>query len=229
VILIYLKLLNTRSYVLSHITELFNQYGYIVLYIALTIELIALPTPGETLMTYCGFLVFMGKLNWGISIAVAASGVITGITISYIIGLKLGYPIFARYGYLINMRPEKLEKASSWFKRYGNGILVVAFFIPGIRHITGSFSGITKIPYRKFALNSYLGALIWTTTFISLGRFLGSNWKKISGSFSKHLIIGIAVALVVLIGIYLLKIFRTRIIKLIIKYYKKSEKIIGRK
>jgi hypothetical protein len=37
---------------LQYITGLFNHYGYIVLFVALTLELIAFPTPGETLMTY---------------------------------------------------------------------------------------------------------------------------------------------------------------------------------
>lgn len=40
---------------LSFVTELFNHYGYIVLLVALTLEFIALTTPGETLMTYWGF------------------------------------------------------------------------------------------------------------------------------------------------------------------------------
>jgi membrane protein DedA with SNARE-associated domain len=48
---------------MNFVTDLFNQYGYLVLFAALMLELIAFPTPGETLMTYCGFLVFQGKLN----------------------------------------------------------------------------------------------------------------------------------------------------------------------
>jgi membrane protein DedA with SNARE-associated domain len=151
----------------QYITGLFNHYGYIVLYVALTLELIAFPTPGETLMTYCGFLVFQGKLNWGISIIVAVLGVISGITTSYFIGRSLGTPFFKKYGSYIHLGPERLDKTSEWFKKYGNGLLVITYFIPGIRHITGYFSGVTKIPYKKFALNTYVGAFIWTGTFIS--------------------------------------------------------------
>jgi hypothetical protein len=39
------------DHALNIITDLLNQYGYIVLYAALALELIAFPTPGETLMT----------------------------------------------------------------------------------------------------------------------------------------------------------------------------------
>ncbi len=67
---------------------LINHYGYIILFSALVLELIAFPLPGELMMTYCGFLVYQSKMNWIISILVATTGVILGITISYFIGLN---------------------------------------------------------------------------------------------------------------------------------------------
>ena len=171
----------------------------------MTLELIAFPTPGETLMTYCGYLVFQGKLNWLISIAVATAGVITGITISYFIGRKLGNSFFTKYGTHIHMGPEKLEKISKWFEKYGNGLLIVAYFIPGIRHVTGYFAGVTKIPYKRFAINAYIGAFLWTATFVSLGRILGANWEKIHVSIKKYLIIAGIIVGVILILLYLYK------------------------
>lgn len=196
---------------MNFLTELFNNYGYIVLFLSLALELIAFPTPGETLMTYCGFLVFQGRLNWGISIIVAALGVISGITISYFIGHSLGTPFLKKYGSYIHFEPEKLDKTSKWFEKYGNGILVVAYFIPGIRHITGYFSGITKIPFKKFALNAYIGAFIWTATFISLGKILGSNWENFHGSIKKYLIIGGIILAVALLCIYIYRNYKIKI------------------
>lgn len=193
---------------MGFITELFNHYGYIVLFFALTLELIALPTPGETLMTYCGFLAFQGKLNWALTIVVAAMGVISGITTSYLIAYKLGTPFFKKYGPYIHMGPDKIEKASVWFKKYGNGLLIVAYFIPGIRHITGYFSGITKIPFKRFAINAYIGAFIWAGTFISLGKLLGSNWERFHGAIKKYLLIGGIIVGIILILIYLYKSYK---------------------
>jgi len=190
---------------LAYITELFNHYGYIVLYIALTVELLGLPTPGETLMTYCGFLVFEGRLGYVASVVTAASGVISGITLSYFLGRKLGSTFFVKYGPYIHLGPEKLDKTSKWFNKYGNGLLVIAYFIPGVRHITGYFSGVTKIPYKKFAINAYIGAFLWTLTFISLGKTLGTNWRKLHGPIKQYLIIGGIIIAVVLICIYIYK------------------------
>jgi membrane protein DedA with SNARE-associated domain len=202
---------------LNFITELFNHYGYLVLFVALTLELIAFPNPGETLMTYCGFLVFQGKLNWIISIIVATSGVISGITISYFIGRALGYNFIKKYGPYVHLSQEKWDKTSKWLEKYGNGLLVVAYFIPGIRHITGYFSGASKIPYKKFAIYAYTGALIWTGTFISLGKILGLNWNRFHGSAKRYLVIGGIITAVVLLCIYLYKSYKYEITEFVVK------------
>ena len=194
------------------ITDLLNQYGYIVLYFALTLELIAFPTPGETLMTYCGFLTSQGQLNWILSILTASSGIITGITISYFIGYYLGSPFFEKHGARIHLGPEKIAKASAWFEKYGNGLLVVAYFVPGIRHITGYFSGITQIPYKRFAVNAYIGAVVWSGTFISLGRLLGANWEKYHGPIKKYFLIAAIISGLILSAVYLFKTFKEQIL-----------------
>jgi Uncharacterized membrane-associated protein len=196
---------------LNFITDLLNQYGYIVLFIALTLELIAFPTPGETLMIYCGFLTFQGKLNWGLSIFTASMGIICGITISYFIGFYLGSRFFKKHGSRLHMGPERMEKAKKWFERYGNGLLIVAYFIPGIRHITGYFSGITKIPYKRFAINAYIGAVVWSGTFISLGKVLGVNWEKYHAPIKKYFIILAIMSGLILLAVYLFKSYKGKI------------------
>ncbi|MCJ7688553.1 MAG: membrane-associated protein, partial [Clostridiaceae bacterium] len=92
--------------------ELINNYGYIILFSALVLELIAFPLPGELMMTYCGFLVYKSEMNWGISILVATAGVITGITISYFVGDKLGTRFFEKYGSYIHLGPAQMDKTS---------------------------------------------------------------------------------------------------------------------
>ncbi|WP_238884009.1 VTT domain-containing protein [Clostridium sp. YIM B02551] len=204
------------------VLELINQYGYMILFFALTLELIAFPLPGELIMTYCGFLVYDSKMSWPLSILVASSGAALGITISYFAGTKLGLNFFKRYGSYIHLGQERLEKTSSWFNSYGNRLLIFAYFIPGVRHITGYFSGITQISYKKFSTNAYVGALIWASTFISLGKFLGPNWEKFHGYISKYLLIGSLVILIILVIIYSYKNHKDQIIEFAYKYMAKA-------
>jgi membrane protein DedA with SNARE-associated domain len=202
--------------VLKFVIELFNNYGYIVLLIALMLELIAFPLPGEALMTYCGYVIYEGKMNLAISILIATLGVCAGITLSYFIGEILGVAFFEKYGHYIHLDKNRLDKISIWFEKYGTKMLILAYFIPGVRHVTGYFSGITEVSYKKFAVNAYIGAFIWTTTFISLGRVLGVNLERYNSLFKKYLIIGSLIIAVIIILIYLYKNHKQKIFKVAI-------------
>lgn len=195
---------------MNFLIESFNQYGYIVLLIALILELIAFPLPGETLMTYCGYVVYEGKMNLPLSILTATIGVCIGITLSYFVGRTLGVAFFEKYGRYIHIDKNKLDKTSKWFEKYGNKMLILAYFIPGVRHITGYFSGIMNISYKKFAINAYAGAFIWTTTFISLGNFLGVNWEKYHHLLKRYMIILALIIAVGIIVVYICKLYKLK-------------------
>jgi membrane protein DedA with SNARE-associated domain/membrane-associated phospholipid phosphatase len=175
------------------------------------LELIALPLPGEFIMTYAGLIVFQGKLDWFLSIVAAGTGACIGMTISYWIGYRLGTPFFEKYGSKVHFGPDKLESVSRWFLIYGNKMLLIAYFIPGVRHITGIFSGTTRLPFRKYAAYAYSGAFIWVTLFISLGKLLGPKWEKYHHTVNRYLIILGVVSAIVYICVYLFRKYKVRI------------------
>ncbi|WP_378155971.1 VTT domain-containing protein [Chungangia koreensis] len=181
-------------------------------------ELIALPLPGEVLMSYAGYLVFQGQFNWILSILIAGVGSCIGMTISYWVGYKLGQPFFKKYGYRFHLGPERYKKLSYWFSKYGAKLLLIAYFIPGIRHVTGYFSGATRLPYRTYAIFAYIGAFIWVSVFISLGKLLGPQWETFHSSIKRYLIIGGIAAAFILIAIYIYKKYHLEIKQKIIEY-----------
>ncbi|WP_010677685.1 VTT domain-containing protein [Bacillus timonensis] len=196
---------------MDFITSYLDQHGYFVLFFALLLELLALPIPGEVVMGYTGYLVYQGQLNWFLSILVAGSGSSIGMTISYWIGFKLGSPFFEKHGHRFHLGPERLKKVSQWFSAYGNKVIMIAYYIPGVRHITGYFSGITQIPFRSYVLFAYGGAFIWVSVFITLGKVLGPQWEQFHGAVKKYLVIA-SVIVAVLIGvIYVIKKYKVQI------------------
>lgn len=197
---------------MAHIIQgLMDHYGYYVLGIALMLELLALPLPGEVLMTYTGLLIFQGHLNWMFSIVIAGCGASLGMSLSYWIGFKLGTPFFEKHGAKIHFGPDKLQKTSDWFERYGNKLLIIAYFIPGIRHFTGYFSGVTRMPFRTYMLYAYPGAFLWTGTFISLGKILGPKWEQFHHTITKYLLMAGVIAALLFVVIYLFKRYREQI------------------
>lgn len=209
------------------IIGLFDHYGYIVLLIGLMLELIAFPLPGEVLMTYCGVLINANKMNWALSIFTAAFGAALGITLSYFIGRFLGIAFFKKYGHYVHMDKNRLDKISEWFGRYGNKLLIIAYFIPGLRHITGYFSGITNISYKKFAIYAYLGAFIWTGTFISIGKVLGGNWQKYHALITKYLLIGSLITALIIMTVYFYRYHRKQIFEFVGESLKSSYRVFN--
>nr|WP_283247441.1 DedA family protein [Lederbergia citrea] len=167
--------------------------------------MIALPLPGQVLMSYAGLLVYQGHLNWVTSILAAWMGSCTGMTITYLVGYKLGHPFFEKYGHRFYLGPKRLNKTAAWFSKHGNKVLIFGYFIPGVRHFTGYFSGVSRLPFRAYMIFAYGGALIWTSTFISIGKLLGPQWELFHHLIKKNLLIGLSIAAFIFITVYFYK------------------------
>lgn len=189
-----------------------EHYGYGLILITLFLEMLALPLPGEMLLSYTGLFVFEGKLNFMLSITAASAGVTAGITLSYWIGYRLGQPFLHKHGHRVHLGEEQLLRMNVWFEKYGNKLLFIAYFIPGIRHITGYFSGATRMPFRKYALFAYSGAVFWVSLFISLGKVLGPKWEAYHQSVNRYMILFAVASAVLTLMIYFVKKYRQQVL-----------------
>ncbi|MCJ8013625.1 VTT domain-containing protein [Paenibacillus sp. KQZ6P-2] len=210
---------------LDWIMQWIDLHGYLVLFFVPMLELLFLPVSAEFVMGYGGFLVFQGKLNWLISILVAATGSAIGTTLAYWIGYKLGTPFFEKYGSRIHMGPERFNKVSKWFQRYGNKVITINYFITGVRHITGYFSGITRIPFRTYILYAYIGAFLWAATFVSFGKLLGPQWEQYQTQINKYVAVITVMIVVVFVLSFLYNMYKVNIIEFLKKSFKKGEEI----
>ncbi|GAA0382322.1 DedA family protein [Bacillus horti] len=187
---------------LELVEQLFAQYGYLVLLIGLPLDAIALPIPpGNTTLTYTGYLSFKGVLDLLPAIAAAFGGAAIGMTITYWIGYNVGFPLTKRYGKWLSVKLEHLEKTRKNYEKYGNWFLTFSFFMPGIRQFIGYFVGIIRIPFRTFAFYAYLGAALWVLAFVGIGFIFGEQWQYVFSLFEaylKYIFIGLCVLLAVL-------------------------------
>ncbi len=151
------------------------QYGSVALFFMLVLGIVALPIPEETLMVITGALLFYGKLNLYPTLLCAYAGSMCGITVSYFLGRTAGHYILHKFGKWFGLTPDRIVKLDDWYKRYGAWVLFFGYFIPGIRHFSGFSAGMTDLTYKRFALFAYSGALIWVSTFLSVGYFFGKN------------------------------------------------------
>src|SRR5215831_6891514 len=185
-------------------------YGYAGIFSLLVFGIVGLPVPDEWLLTFSGFLVFKRTLLFVPTFAAAFCGSACGITVSYTLGRVFDTYVLVKYGSYIHMSPDRLARVHSWFERRGRWTLLVGYFIPGVRHLTGYIAGASELSFSNFALFAYTGAFCWAAVFITLGYFLGEQWNHVLQSVheTRYLIVGLAVAVV--LGYFVISYIRRR-------------------
>jgi membrane protein DedA with SNARE-associated domain len=157
-----------------------DRYGYGAIFALMVLGIVGLPISDETVLVFVGYLSFKGTLQLEPAMATAFLGSASGISISYGIGRFIGLPALLKFGHLIHLRPEHLDEAKRWVERWGKYSLLVAYFIPGIRHLAAVILGASLLTPTVFARFAYTGALVWTASFIGLGYLAGDEWTRLS-------------------------------------------------
>ena len=178
-------------------------YGYFAIFSLLVLGIVGLPVPDEFLLASCGFLVFKGDLQLLPTLLSALAGSTCGITCSYVIGRTVGWKfLHSRWGRLLHVKNEHIERVHLWFERIGHWALMIGYFIPGVRHFTAIVAGTSKLEFPNFALYAYGGAAIWVSIFIFIGYHFGKNFRAILDTVEEHLKIA-SIILGILILAYL--------------------------
>jgi len=167
-------------------------HGPQALFVLLVLGIVGLPVPDEALLTYTGYLIGSGRMRPLAAFFAAWTGSMCGISISYWIGRSAGHVVLMRYGPRFGLTESRWRVVENWFEHIGHWALTFGYFIAGVRHFTAVVAGSTEVPYRVFAPYAYGGALLWVSTFLALGYYLGENWKTVLDYFH-HASVGIAV------------------------------------
>jgi|SRR5665213_456951 len=155
-------------------------HGYGALYLLLALGVVGLPIPDETLLVFTGYLIFRGSLHPVGAFAAAVAGAWTGISGSYLLGRTLGAGAVHRYGKYIHFTEDRLAYVHRWFDRIGHWTLVAGYYIIGVRHFTAVVAGMSKLEYPTFIAYAWTGGALWVSTFLTLGYFLGENWRPVA-------------------------------------------------
>ena len=168
------------------ITEI-SKYGYLAIFLLMTLESACIPIPSEAIMLFGGALTAgvaisgtTTHLNFLAVVIIGTIGNLLGASISYWVGRTGGRTLFDRYGKYLLLKKSDLNKAEVFFAKKGELAVLVGRILPVIRTFISLPAGIAEMPIIKFGLFTLIGSLPWTLAFAYSGRLLAGNWQSIS-------------------------------------------------
>ena len=156
-----------------------DRFGYLGIWLGMTIESAAIPLPSEAIMGFAGFFVYLGKLNLWLAALAGALGNVTGSTIMYVIGYKGGKPLLLKYGKYVGISEDEFRKGEEWLKKYGDKAVFVSQLLPVVRTYVSLPPGVLRMNYKKFITYTFAGALIWCWALAFAAMKLGEQWHNI--------------------------------------------------
>jgi membrane-associated protein len=164
----------------GYLHEFFTIHGYWALALTLLLENAGIPLPGETMLLFASFLAFENEqLSLPLIILVATVACTLGDNLGYWIGNRGGRPLLHRYQRVFRISDERIAHGSKLFERFGPATVFFARFIFGMRIFAGPLAGVLRMPWRKFVLFNFLGAVVWVTAVSCAGYFFGQHWQRL--------------------------------------------------
>jgi membrane protein DedA with SNARE-associated domain len=160
-----------------------SRFGLAGIVFATALEIIIMPIPGEIVMPYVGYVVWLTESGFGAllsSVVAGTIGNVAGSMVVYIIGFVGGKPFMTKFGkYFLSERD--LVKAENLFKKYGGLAVFIGRMLPGIRTIISLPAGFFRMQLIPFLIFTSIGSVPWNLGLAYAGYSLGPYWYAILG------------------------------------------------
>ncbi len=178
------------------LVDLIFDWGYLGIFIMMSIESSFIPFPSEIVLIPAGYLASKGDMNIAMIMVSGLGGSMVGAFINYYLALLLGRKILKRYGKYFFIKEEALVKMDGFFDKHGHISTFVGRLIPGIRQLISIPAGLSRMNLGIFSFYTALGAGIWALILVLLGYFIGENQEMIDMYLKQITIIVLFVLLV---------------------------------
>lgn len=186
----------------SWIINFMEHFGYLGTFLMILLENVFPPIPSEVILTFGGFMTTNTGMTVVGVVTSATAGSVAGAIILYGIGRLLNVnkleKIINRFGNILRVKVSDIQKANSWFNRYGYKAIFFCRMIPLVRSLISIPAGMANMKFNFFLLYTTIGTLIWNIVLVSAGAVLGESWQSVLGfmdvySNITYTILGIAI------------------------------------
>ncbi|MCL4378767.1 MAG: VTT domain-containing protein [Actinobacteria bacterium] len=198
----FLHFLLNPSALLQQWVTILGAIAYIVIFAIIFAEsglLVGFFLPGDSLLFAAGFLAAAKipnsshtYLNIWILIIVTFIGAVSGDSVGFTFGYRVGRKLFQRENSRF-FNKENLVRAQGFYERHGTKTIVLARFVPIIRTFAPIVAGIGKMNYKTFIAFNIIGGALWSVAVPLAGYYLG----QIIPNIDKYLLPIIVVIVIV--------------------------------
>ncbi|HCB01668.1 MAG TPA: hypothetical protein DEP19_04735 [Anaerolineae bacterium] len=212
--------------ILSSLQVIFDEFGWAGVFALMIFENATGISPSEVVLAFAGWMlierhgiapsfIFLAGVYAGFGSALGAS-------ITYWVARLGGRPVIEKFVKLFHIDPAMIEKSEQQMQKWGIRLILFGRMIPAVRTFINIPAGMSKVPFFKFFIATFIGAYGWCTILIGAGYILGNEWLLISEYIKTHvplvlstLVLGASVYLIYYFRAYqpILKWIRTQIYK----------------
>lgn len=188
--------------VTNFLTSIISTYGYLAIFVFMTLESALIPIPSEITMVFGGFIAGRGVVDFWLIVFLGAIGNLVGSLMAYWLGWKMGEGwirvAIRKWGKWILVHEKDFDTSLTWFHKYGQGVAFASRLLPIVRTFISLPAGIAKMNIPLFSLLTFIGSFIWSAVLAYLGLKLGQNWLAVEPYFRKFqfVIVGLGIAAV---------------------------------
>jgi membrane protein DedA with SNARE-associated domain len=175
----------------------------------MALESMIAPVPSEAVMPFAGFLVVQGTFSLEGAVLASSAGTLIGSWIGYLMGYWGGYPVVERWGRYLLLDRGHLEWTARWFESRGEMTILVARFIPVVRHLISIPAGVARMSPWRFSLYTLVGGTAWNCILLWAGMELRERWEIIQ-KYTHQVDIAIAIVLAACLAWWIWRQLRRR-------------------
>ncbi len=181
----------------ADLVDLILDWGYLGVFVLMTIESSFIPFPSEIVLIPAGYLASKGEMHIGMIMLSALGGSMIGAFINYYLALLLGRKILSKYGKYFFIKENALQKMDDYFEKHGHISTFIGRLLPGIRQLISIPAGLARMNLAVFSLYTALGASLWAFILVMLGYTIGEN-QELLDAYLKQITFVVVVILVLL-------------------------------
>jgi membrane protein DedA with SNARE-associated domain len=160
------------------VTGVVDDIGLLGIFLLMSLESACIPIPSEPTMLFAGFAASDGAYPWWAPAIVATFANLVGSWVAYGAGYYGRVELLERQRF-VHISPKHLAWADAFFERHGDKAVFFGRMLPIVRTFISLPAGIARMPFRRFTVLTFLGALPWNLGLVLAGYAARDNWDNL--------------------------------------------------